>query len=268
MNNHPKKYSVDLMLLAVTIVWGYTFVTIKISLDNIPPFQFIGLRFFLATLTFFILFSRRIIKELNVQIIKAGLFSGAVFFAAYAFQTTGLQYTSATNAGFITGLFVIMVPFMSIFISRKIPSLSTFIGVVIATFGLFLLTYRYGSIFNYGDFLIFLCAVAIAYHLILLGHYSPLHDTFPLAFIQMVVVCGLGVLFHFPLETTYSFWTPQIIWSLIVTGIFASAAALTIQTYAQKYVSPTRTAIILTMEPVFAGIFGYLVLTETLALIN
>ncbi len=256
------------MLLLITIIWGYTFVTVKESLSIVPPFEFIGLRFLLASVVFLILFNKSIRLALTKEIAIAGLIAGIVFFAAYAFQTVGLQYTTATNAGFITGLFVVIVPFMSVFISHKFPQVSSFVAAGAAAIGLFLLTFHFNRNLNIGDILIFFCAIAVAYHMILLGKFSPLYDTYALVFIQMIVVSGLSFLFHFPLEEFNSPLTPQIIWSLTITGVLASALALAVQTYAQKYISPTRTAIILTMEPVFAGVFGYILLAEKLSIIN
>lgn len=268
MNSRQKNNLTSLMLLLITIIWGYTFVTVKESLSHVPPFEFIGLRFLLASVVFLILFNKSIRLALTKEIAKAGLIAGIVFFAAYAFQTVGLQYTTATNAGFITGLFVVIVPFMSVFISHKFPQVSSFVGAGAAAIGLFLLTFHFSRNLNIGDILIFFCAIAVAYHMILLGKFSPLYDTYALVFIQMIVVSGLSFLFHFPLEEFNSPLTPQIIWSLTITGVLASALALAVQTYAQKYISPTRTAIILTMEPVFAGVFGYILLAEKLSIIN
>lgn len=251
-------------LVAVTVLWGVTFVTVKDAIRAIPPYEFLAIRFWIATLTLALLFPR-IVRPPDRQARRAILAIGAALGVGYAFQTVGLKDTSATNAGFVTGLFVIFTPLVAAVVLRRAPSRIAAAGVILAAGGLLLLSLGPQWDFRRGDLLILVTAVAFAFHIVLLGRFSPQHDSRLLATGQLAVPA-----FGF---TAVALLTERLVvpnrgslwFALLLTGVGASAAAFLIQTWAQRHLSPTRTAVVLTMEPVFAGLFGYLLLGERLS---
>lgn len=266
MDGSPYKQIVaDLALLFVAFVWGVTFVVIKDALADIGPYYFLAIRFIIAFL-FMALICWRSFLRINRSCMSAGLVIGTVLFGGYAFQTVALQYTSAANAGFITGLSVVLVPMFSAALTRKLPSPAAAVGVASAAVGLALVAIQGDFTLNYGDMLVFMCAVCFATHIILVGRYAPHLDPMMLAIIQvgtvglisMIVAPGLEA---FPLELTR-----PVQMALLATAIPATSLAFFIQNWAQRFTSPTHTAVIFTMEPVFAGITAWLIGGEDLGI--
>lgn len=254
----------DMALLAVTFVWGVTFVVVQDALADIGPFYFIGIRFFIAFLFLSLIYFRRF-KRLDVKTLMAGSMIGAFLFAGFAFQTVGLQYTTASNAGFITGLAVVLVPLISSVITGKLPGVPTFTGVACALLGLGLLSLGNNLSVNYGDMLVFFCALSYAGHIILVGKYAPRHDPVMLAVIQIGFVAVISSLCGFSLETMPGYFTKPVWIGLFSTAIPATALAFLIQNSVQRYTTPTHTAIIFIMEPVFAAGAGLLLAGEILS---
>lgn len=258
-----RQIKADLAMLMVALIWGLTFVSVKNALTGITPFMFVTLRFGIAFAFLGLVYCRRW-KNLNGPTLLAGLLIGLFLFAGYAFQTFGLQFTTASNAGFITGLSVVLVPILSIFITRKPPTLFAALGVAAATIGLGLLSLGDNFTLNQGDLLVLGCAVAYALHIMLVGRYAPRFDTVLLAVVQIGTVAVASGLLGVISEPTPRRFNEAVWVGLLITAIPATSLAFLIQNYMQKFTSPTRTAIILTMEPVFALMFGYLLLGESL----
>ncbi len=252
----------DLSLLMVTFFWGLTFVTVKEAIEFIPPFSFLFCRFSIAFLLLLLISIKRI-KNLNSDILKSGFFIGIFLFLGYAFQTVGLKYTTPANAGFITGLSVVIVPFLSSVILKIKPGNHVLIGVALASIGLVFLSFQDFTI-SYGDFLILMCAFSFAMHIILVGKYSPKMDTFLITTIQIGTVALFSLFFSFT-EGPFEF-NIIILEALIITAIFATVLAFLIQNAAQKHVSPTHTALIFAMEPVFAAVCSYILINEVFTL--
>lgn len=247
----------DLALLAVTFVWGVTFVVVKDALGAIGPYYFLAVRFFLAAL-FLVVVHPRFLAGVTRGDLLAGAVIGMALFAGYAFQTVGLQYTTASNAGFITGLSVVLVPVFTAAFSRRLPPGLVMAGVASATAGLALLSLKDGLRVDYGDALIFFCAVSFAAHILLVGRFAPRCSSYTLAVLQIAVV-GLLSLGAAPwVETFPERLAPEVLWALAATAIPATSLAFLIQTRAQKFTSPAHTAVIFTMEPVFAGLAAWL----------
>ncbi|MDD2499127.1 MAG: DMT family transporter [Desulfitobacteriaceae bacterium] len=261
---NKKQLGADLALLFVAAIWGATFVTVKNALADITPFYFNALRFSLAALILGVI-SWRKLPRLNKSLIASGSLIGFFLFAGYSFQTIGLQYTSASNAGFITGLSVVLVPFFSIYFSKKAPSLEATLGALMAAVGLGLLSLDETLHINTGDFLVFLCAISFALHIIFVGRYSPVHDTFLLVTIQVAAVAVLSSFGAFFFEPPLPALTGQVWVALLITAILATVVAFLVQNWMQKFTTPTRTAIILSMEPVFGALFAFLLLGEILS---
>jgi len=248
----------------VSLIWGLTFVTVKNAIADMAPFTFIAIRFAVA-FVFMSLFCCKKLISLRGRDWIPGILVGLFLFAGYSFQTLGLQYTTASNAGFITGLSVVLVPLICSAINRELPSPMVVVGAVLAGVGIGFLSLSHGYTYNYGDILVLMCAVSFALHIIAVGRYAYAMDATVLASIQIgvVAVCSAvaAVAFenHVPVQFTRDVWI-----GLITTAIPATSLAFFVQTYMQKFTTPMHTAIILSTEPVFSGIFGYLLLGEVL----
>ena len=262
-----------LLLLAVVIVWGTTFVLVKDALRDISPLLFNLLRMALAFLALVIL-NRREMRKLTRKSILTGIFVGAFLGAGYQFQTSGLARTTAAKAAFITGLIVVFVPLLSMVPRLRpkdvpAPGPTTLAGAVLAFFGLLLLTTPAGTAFSriftsidLGDLLVLLCALAFAGHLLALAHASLHLPSGVLATLQ-IGAATLLMAITLPLDgRPVIHLTTRLIIALAVTSLLATAAAFTIQSYAQQHLSPTHTALILTLEPVFAWLTSIAVLHE------
>jgi len=255
---HLRAWQADLLLLAVAFIWGATFVLVKDALNDITPLTFISIRFILAFLFLYLLY--RPGKEILAwPVLKAGFAIGFWLFAGYAFQTVGLQYTSAANAGFITGLSVILVPFFSIRLTKVLPNRYVVGGALMAVAGLTLMTLGPDLVLQKGDVLVFFCACAFALHIIFVGRYAQEHNTIHLALLQILAVGLLSAFLAvlFPWEALPAVWTGQVWLALGVTAILATALAFLVQNSVQRFTSPSRTAIIFAMEPVFAALTAY-----------
>ncbi len=269
-----KRYIADALLLAVTFVWGATFILVQDAVSVIPVFPFLAIRFGLAGLlmlavSFMHPAWRRAVASLRLWL--SGMALGVWLFAGYAFQTLGLLYTSAAQAGFITGLSVVLVPLFAIVLLRQKPGRSTWFGVAIATVGLFLLSYHRSTGINRGDALVFLCAVSFALQIVLVGRYAPKFSALPLASVQILTV---GVLSAAIASVHAAQWrqaaqtlaAPVVFNALWICILFATVIAYFAQTAFQKFTTPTRTALIFAMEPVFAALSAYLWAGQSLSL--
>ena len=244
-----------LALVAVTAVWGVTFVQVKDAVELYPLFAFLALRFAIGTLTLAVPAAPRL-RSLDARGVRWGLVAGLVLACGYAVQTAGLERTTASSTGFITGLFVVLTPLLAtIFFGIRL-GLATWVGVALAVAGLALLSgLESGEVV--GDLLVLGAALSFAVHIILLERFSPSYDAVAFAGLQMLAAAvSLGAialaLGQFEVPRGWTVWG-----ALVVTGVFASALGFLVQTWAQQRTTATRTALALTMEPVWAGFFGY-----------
>jgi len=245
---------VDFILLLVAFVWGLTFIMVKQAIAEVGVYPFLFLRFSLSFLLMILIFAKKLPK-LDKFMVFSGTVLGVFLFLAYAFQTTGLAHTSASNAGFITGLNVIFVPIFSIVIFKQIPKPFTVLGIIVATMGLFLLTGGYGDGFNRGDVLVLACAICYAMHILCTGRYAPIMDVYLLATVQIGVVALFSLPFAISSLSSIPSGIPLSVWkSVIFTGLMATVFAFVAQTRAQRVTPPARAALILLMESVFCAI--------------
>ena len=261
------------LLVLVTFIWGATFVVIKNAVErDATPLFFNFLRMSLAAVTLAIIFHREVVKVKRPALL-AGLVTGTFLWLGYEFQTTGLRLTSASKSAFITGLSVVLVPlFLILFWSRKITSW-TALGVLAAMIGLFLLTVpasksgmaNWASV-NRGDLLTLACAVSFGFQIIFLGRAIERHSFAQIGFLQIATAAVLMGLTAPILEHPYVVWSSRVVWAILITGLLGTAAAFTIQAWAQQFTSPTHTALIFSLEPVFAWITSYVALGERLGL--
>jgi drug/metabolite transporter (DMT)-like permease len=259
---------VDGVLLLVSAFWGTSFAIVKETLPFTTPANFLFIRFSLACLLLLpIAWGRR--RFFSREVFWKGGLIGSFLFLAFFTQTWGLVFTSASRSGFITGLSVVLVPLLSILILRQMPGRIPLVGAALAFGGLYLLTTAdqvQQLPFNVGDFLTLTCAVLWAGHILALGRFSPDGDTFWLTYIQLLTG-GVGSLIWAAAAGELNFHVPSAVYG----AAFYLAVACTIlaylgQTWAQARTSPTRTAIILSMEPVFAAFFAWYWMGEKLGL--
>lgn len=254
----------ELALVGVAAVWGFTFITVKEAVDHVPVFEFLALRFVLAAVLMTAIAWRRL-RGLGRSGWTACGLGGLMIFTGYACQTLGLQRTTATNAAFVTGLFVVIAPVLSVVWLKRRPGAGPLVGVGLATVGLFLLSATEGLHLRSGDVIVLGAAVSFAVQLIVIARASPEHSPAALAAGQLWVtaICATvaTLLFEHPTAPTHH----EVVTGVLVTAVLASAGAFWVMALAQRFVSPTRTAVILVMEPVFAGIAGVIVLHEALS---
>ena len=229
--------------MGVTAVWGWTFVVVKNAIAEYPTLPFLQLRFILAFLVMAVLV-RRLPTRRELLV---GLVAGSVLAMGYLTQTLGLNLISPGNAGLITGLLVLFTPFVDRLFGVPLKR-RTIIAVIVALVGLVLVTGG-PSAFGLGDLLVVACAVFLALHIVLLSRWSPGLRAAPLAMVQMLA-CAL----IFSAGGTWSLRPPSSdVWvAIVITGVFASALAFYVQTWAQAHIDASRTALIIAMEPAWA----------------
>jgi drug/metabolite transporter (DMT)-like permease len=241
-------------LIAMTAVWGVTFVQVKDAVALYPLFAFLAVRFAIATLTLAVPGTGRV-RSLGRVGLAAGALLGLLLAAGYALQTAGLERTTVSGTGFITGMYVVLTPLIALAFFRSRIAAVTWAGVAVSTVGLALLSgVHVGS--AVGDLLVLAGAAVYSLQIVLMERFAPRYDAVAFTLVEMAAACaGLGVvaLARGELGVPHG-WT---VWgALLVTGVFASALGFLVQTWAQRSTSATRTALAFTMEPVFAALFG------------
>jgi drug/metabolite transporter (DMT)-like permease len=241
-----------LALVAVTAVWGVTFVQVKDAVAIYPVLPFLAVRFGIASAVLAPAAPR--LRGLGRRGGLAAAWAGALLGVGYVLQTLGLERTSVSSAGFITGMYVVLTPLIALALFRFRVDTAVWAGVALATTGLALLAgIHAGS--PAGDLLVLGAAAVFSLQIVLMERYAPLYDPFAFTLVEMLVAfAGLAVVAA-PTAAVPRGWT---VWgALIVTGVFASALGFLVQTWAQRRTSATRTALVFTLEPVWAALFGY-----------
>jgi drug/metabolite transporter (DMT)-like permease len=248
----------ELVLASVTLFWGATFPIVKQAITEMPVMAFLWVRFAIAALLLALIAGRSGLSTLDRRGWRLGILLGTLLFLSYLFQTFGLERTSSANTGFLTGLGVIWVPLMAGPILKKPAAFGSKIGVGLALLGLFMLTWHTPWMINFGDFLVVVCSLFIALHIIGLDAFTRGYDGRALTFVQiatMAVLSCLGSLAYEPVSWPAS-WTGSLIFAFVITSVFATAYAFWAMTTFQNRTTPTRAALVYTLEPVFAAIFS------------
>ena len=243
-------------LVGITAVWGYTFLAVKDAVASMPVMDFLAWRFLAASVVMIALRPTCLRNVTRLESLR-GLGLGGVLGLGYIAQTYGLRYTSAAISGFITGMFVVLTPVMSWVLLRRKTNRSTWMVVALATVGLALLSLRGWSI-EIGELLTLGCAVSFAIHIVLLGEWSPQYDPYTFSLLQIGTVAAISLIAAAPGGITLP---PDLgVWGVVgITGVLATAVAFFVQTWAQSLISATRAAVVMTMEPVFAGLFAVVI---------
>lgn len=265
MNRFSKRTRAEISMLVVAFIWGTTFVVVKDALKDIGPFLFLGLRFILAFIAL-ALMSFDNIRKLRPATLLSGALLGFFLFIGYVNQTVGLKYTTASNAGFITGFSVILVPIIYCLINRCWPSFRTIVTVVTATAGLYLLSFPdHAMTLARGDLLVLICAFGFAFHIVFVDRYSHQHNAVAITGVQILFTGVLCLTIGLIVEPWPVHFSSRALLAIAVTAIFATALAFLAQNYLQKFSTPTRFAIVLTTEPVFAALTGYFLAGEIMS---
>jgi drug/metabolite transporter (DMT)-like permease len=240
-------------LVGVTAVWGSTFIVVKDATDRMPVMDFLAWRFGIAALVM-VAIRPRAVRMLSRAARRQGAMLGLALAAGYVAQTFGLQRTPATVSGFITGLFVVFTPLCAGLLLRRRVDWASWLGVAVATGGLALLS-LHGLSVGRGEAITLLCALAFALHIVGLGEWSTARDAYGLAVVQLTTVAVVSALAAAP--DTLAPPPDAGVWgAILLTALAATAIGFFVQTWAQAHLTPTRAAVVMTMEPVFAGIFG------------
>jgi drug/metabolite transporter (DMT)-like permease len=254
----------ELALVGICSVWGLTFVMVQDAIELLPTMAFLAYRFIPATLLVALVFHSEL-RRLTPAGWRAGLLMGVFLCAGYIFQTLGLERTSASNAGFITGLFVVLTPVLgAVFLRERLPALA-WAAAGVSLVGLYLLSGVGGGLNLRGDGLVLIAAFALSAHILATSRAVRDHDVGALLAVQLAV-CGVVPLILAAAGGKLEAPSGGTVWSaLIVTSLIASALAFFVQTFAQQHAPPARTALILACEPAFAGLFGWLLAGDRLS---
>ncbi len=284
MNRPRLPNSAEFALIGNTVIWGATFILVKSALDAVSAILFLALRFSLATAALLLLFRNQLFFKRDAAEVSLGplatrpiakraypaLLIGLFLFLGYFFQTEGLRYTSAPKSAFLTGLTSVLVPFIASTVYGIRPRLVEIFGLLTALAGLALMTlpgasHGPGGRINVGDVLTLFGAAAFAAHIVTLGHFSG-SVRFEVLSVLQVGTAAVLALTVFPwAETPRLEWQPAVLWAILITGLFATALAFTVQAWAQRHTTSTRTALIYMLEPVVAWLTSYLLAGEGLS---
>ena len=264
----------EAILLAAAILWGSCFLFQKKGMDYIGPFTLGTFRFLLGGLLLLpVIYSLSYINKkreckLNYKkssLIKSGIYCGVVMFLAATFQQIGLIYTTSGKTGFITSMEIIVVAIITIFITRKIY-LNVIMGIIAAIIGMYLLCITNGVSLGMGDSIVLLGSIFFGVQILLIDRYSKVYDVIKLSFIQFIVAGLLSAVCMIIFENVDIGNIIKALGSILYTAVIEVAVCYTLQVIGQKYVPPIIAAITLTLESVFAVIFGVIILHESISL--
>jgi drug/metabolite transporter (DMT)-like permease len=253
-----KPYQADLLLLLTAISWGTTFLLVQDAVRDVPVYTFLFWRFGLAFLLMLLIAVRRL-PHLNRPTLIAASILGLFNLGAYALQTFGLTLTLSSSVAFITGLFVVLVPMIAFFLMRQPVARSVWVGSVVALIGLWFLTTQGALAAGWGEFYAFGCAILFALHILYTDRYARRYDVLLLVTFQFGMMGAGSALLGLVNGHTLipPLFSEAFIIGLISTVIFATVFAFWVQTSMQRYTTPSRAALIFTMEPLSAAVFGY-----------
>lgn len=267
--NSKKKILANILLIATTLLWGTSFIITKNLTQEVPVFLYLGIRFAIAIMGFLPYFIR--IKRMNWKILLFGIITGVMYYVAIVFQTFGIQTTTAGKAAFITGLSTIMVPFITWVGFRKSIKKRVWLAVIISIIGMVFLLLEGESGVIIGDFLVLICAVIYAFFIVLNDKYVRTVDVYLYSAVQLITISVLSFGAAILRNETYDFLNMSLPFWLIFLymGLAVTTGSFIFQNWSQQHQGPTQTAIIFTLEPVFAVIFAsFIIGDETMTLLG
>ncbi|MEO8168916.1 MAG: DMT family transporter [bacterium] len=258
-----KQSKAETALFLTTLIWASTFVAMKIGLRDMSPVFMTAIRFTIASVFFLALFWKKIFP-LSSEALTKGIILGFILFLGFIAQNIGLNYTTASKSAFITSLMVVFVPILQFAIEKRSPTFGNITGIITVVAGLWLLTSPEGSRFNFGDFLTFVTAIVFAFYIVYLDIASRVMSAIQLSFLQSAAAAVFSVIATLAFENYFFNPTSSVIIAVVYLTVFATVVTTFVQTKYQKDTTPTRAAIIFTIEPVWASIYAYFLLGETL----
>lgn len=253
-----KKIYADLLLIFITIVWGFSIPLMRNTLSYIPNQTYLFYRFLLASIILTGIFRKKLRKVSKLSIIR-GMIVGTFLAGTLLLTVYALNYTTASNVSFISGLNIITVPVLSSIFLKQRLNIRGLLGIFLASFGLFLISGGFELSFNFGDFLALLCAIFLTLQILFIDIYGKSEDPFVLGTIQIYTATGIYFLVLCVSGVSYTFERGGLVlFTIILTGVISTALAFVGQTYVQQFTSPLHVAIIFILEPVFGAVFSSL----------
>lgn len=260
-----QKYIGEIALTITAIIWGSGFVASAISLEHFTPYQILAGRFIIGTIILSIIFHKRL-KNINKSTIIKGAVLGIFLYLAFALQTVGLQYTTPSKNAFLTAVNVVIVPFIAFVMYKRKIDMYELVGAILAMVGVGILSLKLSADINIGDLLTLGCAFGFAFHIFYTAKYVKDSDPVSLTLIQMVTAAIIGsIVVVFKGETSVVMETEGL-FSLLYLGIFSTTIAYLLQTVAQKMITETKAAIILSTESFWGMVFSVAILDEVMTI--
>ncbi|AOV06571.1 DMT family transporter [Sporosarcina ureilytica] len=258
-----RKYIGEIGLTIAAIIWGSGFVASSMALGHYTPYQILAGRFLIGVILLSIVFHKKF-KGIRKSTLIKGILLGGILYLAFVLQTVGLQFTTPSKNAFLTAVNVVIVPFIAFFIYRRKLDAFELTGAIIAVIGIALLSLQFTAVVNMGDVLSLLCAFAFAFHIFYTARFVENEDPVSITMIQMITAASIGIVVvvvkgetAFPVETA-------ALLPLVYLGIFSTTIAYLLQTTAQKFITETKAAIILSTEALWGTLFSVIILSELL----
>ncbi|MFJ8066029.1 DMT family transporter [Psychrobacillus sp. NPDC096426] len=258
-----QKYIGEILLVATAIIWGSGFVASAVSLEYYSPCQILAGRFLIGAIILCVVFHKKLMKMKKNTLIK-GAVLGVFLYLAFALQTVGLQYTTPSKNAFLTAVNVVIVPFIGFILYKRKMDMYELGGAVLAVIGVAVLSLKLSAEINIGDLLTLCCAVGFAFHIFYTARFVKDEDPVVITIIQMIVAAIIGwIVVAFRGETEFSMETEGVL-NLLYLGVFSTTIAYLMQTVAQKYITETKAAIILSTESFWGMAFSVVILSEVM----
>lgn len=264
MKNYNKEKLGTFGIFLTALLWGYSFVAVKVVVETIPPFYLVGFRNLLGGIFLFLIFFKYT-RKTKLKDILLSLPVGTALFLGFFLQTEGAQFITASKVAFFTGSNVIFVPFLAWIIYKKKPLLSSFVAAIITIIGLYFLSFADGlEEVKIGDLFALLCAIAFAVHLILIDAVLKYVDGIRLAVWQLIIAGTISLSFALTTKTPLNMEiiSNEVIISFLYLAIFGSGIAYLLQTVSQKYVSVSKTSVLLNMEAFLGALCGVIFMKD------
>lgn len=256
-----KRFKAEFFLVIVTIIWGGTFAVIKTGLNDSTPLMLLTVRFGASFVIFTAMYYNKF-RYYGKQTIINGIVLGVLMFIGYAAQTVGLNYTSASRAGFITFTFALFVPFLQVYFLKKKPLFGNILGLIIVFCGLWVISKPTGGPFNVGDMIMLIAAVAYAFFIIFMDMINKKESPETMTAIQFFVTALLALIGSFLFEDPFIVLSREFIFSIVYLVVLGSVFCLYMMNLFQKDTTPMRAVLIYSLEPVFGVVFAILLLKE------